>query len=436
MLPSLKLKVVLASLGSLAVMSTASAKIYVNSMCTMKAGTSTRTIEGDANKDKKFPLASISKVVTALWAIEKLGVHHRFTTKLHVNKVGSESYDVHIEGSHDPIFGRNAGYFLLSELNRAGIDIKQIENLTFDENFLLEWDLEENRVVSGDTRFYRDIADQVAAVKASIKTNLGTAVHASRYSQLKAKAAKRGITMAPRPRVSIRNVEFKASEDFNKPTTAVTYLYRSAPLHQILKNMNNKSNNYIADHLFWHLGGTEEFDKFVQSSLSMDDDDLVFNLGSGNNADYIYGGQEVYNRGTCEAMIKVLFKLDTVLQRKGLSLTDVMAVAGTDRISTVSGMGGTMSGSVVAKTGTVNRAKTLSGTVSTENGIMYFAILMNTDVYSEKDRAGLQIRRRMIDLIARNGGPAPIQYEELVPLPFDKDSALVDESTIRVRPRG
>lgn len=430
MVNSLKMKMVYVTLGSMLAASTASAKYYVNSMCTMKKSSSGTIIEGDKNMDEKFPLASISKVVTSLWAIEKLGADYRFQTKLHVNKIGADTYDVHIEGSRDPIFGRNASYFVISELNRQNINVKKIENLTFDENFLLDWLAEESPRVAGDTPYYDTIEKQTAAVRNSLLADFSSAFKKDKYAELKAKAAKAGIQMAAAPTIDVRRVEFKPKASFAKGPNTTTLLYQSAPLHIILKRMNNQSNNYIADHLYWNLGGTTEFNKFVQALLSLDKDDIEFYLGSGNNANYIIDpNKNIYNEATCKTMVKVLYRMNTTLSESGYNLSDVMAVAGMDRASTVASYGGNFTDTTTVKTGSVNKAKTLAGTVSTKNGVIFFAVLMHTDSRADWGAASATIKTKVNQLIVDNGGPKRLKYSEILPLPFDKNSSLKVIST-------
>lgn len=427
MVNSFKKKMLYVTLGSLLAASSASAKVYVNSICHMKANSEGRIIEGDKSKGEKFPLASISKVVTALWAVEKLGPDYRYSTKLHINRVSNDSYDVHIEGSRDPIFGRNASYFLISELNRAGVDVKKIENLTFDENFLLDWLAEEKPRIGGDTPYYDTIEKQADAVRRSLLADFATPIRKDMYAALKQKADKIGATMESDPTISVRRVEFKPKNQFTKTADTTTLVYRSAPLRTILKRMNNQSNNYIADHLYWNLGGTTEFNRFIKSSLSAGTDEIEFHLGSGNNANYIYDpNTDIYNEATCETMIKVLYKLDKLLEKSGYQLNEVMAVAGVDKSSTVAGYGGNFAGATVAKTGSVNKAKTLTGTVSTKNGVIYFAVLMHTDNRTEWGSASATIKEKVNGLITSNGGPKKIQYDELLPLPFDANSKLTN----------
>lgn len=424
---SLKMKMLYVTLGTMLAASSASAKMYVNSMCTMKADSAGKIIEGDDKKDKRFPLASISKIVTALWAIEKLGPDYRYPTKLHVTKAGAggDTYDIHIEGSRDPIFGRNASYFLISELNKQNIDIKKVENLTFDENFLLDWLSEESPRVAGDTPYYDTLEKQTTAVRNSLVNDFSSALRKEMYNKLKAKAAKIGVTMEANPSISVRRVEFQPKASFKPTPETKVYTYQSAPLHTILKRMNNQSNNYIADHLYWNLGGTDAFNKYVKEALSVGKDEIEFYLGSGNNANYILDpNKNIYNEATCETMIKVMYRMDTLLAKKGYKLSHVMAVAGMDDASTVASYGGNFLDTTVAKTGSVNKAKTLAGTVSTKNGTIYFAVLMHTDGRADWGAASATIKSKVNKLIVDNGGPQRIHYAELLPLPFDKRSAL------------
>lgn len=412
----------------------ADAKVYLNSMCTMNADSKSMEIKGDDNKDKKFPWASISKVATSLWAVEKLGAFYRYTTRLHINKVSDDVFDLHIEGGRDPIFGRSAGYFLLSELNRKGLSVKKIRNLTFDENFLIRWNLEESAVVAGETKYYNSIEEQTQDIKLSIRNNLATPPSASAYNTLKTRAARSGIKMEDSPSIEVENIDYVSRRQFRPTSTTISLAYRSAPLHQILKNMNNRSNNYISDVIFWNLGGSDNFQAYMKDAMDLTKDEIEFNLGSGNNAHYLYGGEYNYNEGTCEAMIKVIYRLNLLLERAGLQLSHVMAVADVDEQSSLKSYVGSMAGAVIAKTGTVSRAKTLAGSISTQEGEFYFAVLMHMDRLNESGSASHVIKSKIIDLISRLGGPKRINYTKIDPLPFDKSSILFSDVRPTARP--
>ncbi|MGE5086844.1 MAG: D-alanyl-D-alanine carboxypeptidase [Bacillota bacterium] len=418
-----KKSALLFALGTLFVTATASAKVHLNSMCTMDVATHTR--KNDDNSNKKYPLASISKLATSLWAVETLGADYRYTTKFHITKDADGAVDVHIEGGKDPIFGRNAGYFILTQLNRPDINVKKIRTLSFDENFLIEWNVEDHESIAGDTPYYSDFSKYVAHVVRDLSKGWGTPVGSLSYNVLRDQAADIGVELpAKAPTMTIEEVIYQSKADFTRSANTKTYIYQSAPLYKILKSMNNKSNNYIADHIYWNLGGTPAFNTYIKEKLSMTTADLEFNLGSGNNADYISNESEDYNRGTCNAMITVIWRLHDQLNKQGYRLSDILAVASTDQGSTLKKYGGSLAGATIAKTGTVNCTKSLAGAVSTNQGTIYFVVLVNINGMSEQHSATNFIKDKIRSLISRHGGPDPISYTPIMPLPFDKKSKL------------
>lgn len=418
-------KIIGLTLGSVLLSSVASAKVALNSSCELKA--SNKQIQG-VNIDKMYPLASISKVVTALWAVEVLGPDYRYETKIHISETSKQgAYDVHIEGSRDPMFGRNMGYFLASELNRKGI--KEIDRLTFDQNFLLAWLAEERPLIGGTTPKYSNTESQAKAVKTTLRNAFATAVNQDLYKRLRNKAKQQGIEMVETPKLKVNNIDFKAKDDFKASAKTTVYSLKSSPLRTILKRMNNQSNNYIADNIFWNLGGSTKFKIYAKNALGADSNDVIFYNGSGNNEGNI--ANPVYNNATCEFMIKSLARMDDLLEAKGYGLEHVMAVAAKDQDSTVKNYNGNFAGATIAKTGSVNKAKTLAGMINTGQGPVYFSIMMHTDYdinRSDWGNANRQIKDRLSRLINKYTGPRPIKYTQISTLPFDKKSALVEKT--------
>ncbi|MES2854875.1 MAG: D-alanyl-D-alanine carboxypeptidase, partial [Bdellovibrionota bacterium] len=101
------------------------------------------------NPDQPVKIASVMKVLTTLWAVDKLGPNYRYTTKVYWQASNKE---LHIAGSNDPFFDRDRLYLLLSDLNTAGI--KSIERLTTDSNFLVNMDLFEHVYDPSKARAY------------------------------------------------------------------------------------------------------------------------------------------------------------------------------------------------------------------------------------------------------------------------------------------
>jgi len=117
MIPARRPKLLYVVLCAMLYSASSQAKVYVNSTCYMNGMSPNQIVQGDKKVDEKFPLASTSKVMTSLWSVARLNADSRFKTNIYVTKVSSDSYDVHIEGGRDPIFGRTSSYFLISELN-------------------------------------------------------------------------------------------------------------------------------------------------------------------------------------------------------------------------------------------------------------------------------------------------------------------------------
>lgn len=409
--------------GTLMLSSIASARVYLNSMCYMHENSTKKAIQGEGALNKKFELASISKMVTTLWAINKLGPDYRFNTKIYITPATSNSFNVHIQGSRDPIFGQNMGYFLISELNRLGIS--KIENLTFDENLLYKWDVEGSRTAESSTEQFETTAQQASVVRSRLLDTLDSDVNLRAYRQLSRQAQDAlGLKLNSRPSLDIRRVEFASRSAVTITGKTKIYSLNSAPLRKILKKMNAQSNNYIADNLYWNLGGTDAFNKFAKARLDADESDIEFINGSGNN-----DGDGNYNMASCETMVKVMYALSTDVEKKGYKLQDVMAVAVSDEHSTVRNYGDNMAKAMTAKTGSVNPAKTLTGMVSTKKGDVFFTVLMHTGGRREWPSATNSIKSKVKKLIAVNGGPRRLNYSPSIFLPFDGQSRLVEVVT-------
>ena len=64
------------------------------------------------NLDKPVRLASVSKLITSLWAMEKLGPNYTYNTKLFI-----KGNNLHIQGSFDPFLGNEKMFFLIDFFN-------------------------------------------------------------------------------------------------------------------------------------------------------------------------------------------------------------------------------------------------------------------------------------------------------------------------------
>ncbi|MFP5518890.1 MAG: D-alanyl-D-alanine carboxypeptidase [Bdellovibrionia bacterium] len=397
--------------------SMAAARVTINSQCYMNVDDSQKQIVGTAT-EKEFELASVSKMVTTFWAINKLGPNYRYQNKIHVTPLAGDTYDVHLEGDKDPYMGQEFIYFLVSELNKLGVT--KIERLSFDENFDIFWSVRESK--SQAARSFDPSIAQVATTLESVL--MRNKFFPTQYQETRRLAkSKFNLEMLPSANVQIRKVEPLTKERFlnSKTNETKTFVMNSAPLHRYLKEMNLYSNNYVADLIFARLGGVDEFHKFIKSRLELDLSDIKFVNGSGDS-EYAEHGK-LYNKGSCSSLMKILFAMREDLAKHGLDLPDVMAVSGAEN-STLGGRYAGLPNTVVAKTGSVNPAITLSGMIATEKGNLIFAVLMKTDGPADWTAARNKIRGEVNSIIAKNGGAAQVKYTPKTFLPFDSKSGL------------
>lgn len=98
------------------------------------------------NENDPVRTASVTKTITAFWAVERLGPNFQYTTKIYVQP---SNHEIHIEGQRDPFFDRDRMFTLLADLNRKGM--KEINRLTYDKNFWFWPDATELRYMQGSS---------------------------------------------------------------------------------------------------------------------------------------------------------------------------------------------------------------------------------------------------------------------------------------------
>jgi len=394
------------------------AKISLNSQCYMIDNGGDFKVIGD-DTQRLFEIASVSKVVTAYWALRELGPQFRFGTQVYIMPVARDLFDVHIQGSKDPFWGRQLTHFLFAELNKYGV--YNIRNLTFDENLGFRW-----QVVSDFIEPQYPSADEIAqALDRRIRALAGE------YPRTRQEAASLGLSMPKSLAIRAEKVEFQSSSNFRPPSDAKKFVLKSAPLYRYLKEMNIVSNNHVADKLFEILGGVNRFELFLKNTLGMTSSDVAFINGSGNSV--VTSGGKVYNQATCEAIVRIQYKMQKDLRSQyQMGLKDVMAVSGAD--------GGTLSprydaipNSLTAKTGTVDPAVALSGVLSTQQGEVYFGIFLATTSPSDWVPARNQVRSKVMNLLQTFGGRKAFSYTARAFLPFDSKSGFAMTSPQQVQ---
>jgi D-alanyl-D-alanine carboxypeptidase/D-alanyl-D-alanine-endopeptidase (penicillin-binding protein 4) len=361
-------------------------------------------------------LASVSKVFTSYWALTALGPYHQFSTTFSYD---SQSKNLLIFGSRDPFFSVSSILWAIAQLNQQGIT--EVNDIQFNADFKLFLEFEspkERHSTIGIEGGITPARTKDGLLKA-FQTDKWSSYIQHSYNKLLQQTA--GLIQLPQSlSMKARSVTFRPVLK-TIPSVNVTVL--SQPLYKYLKEINIFSLNYPSDELFNLLGGPVPAKHFFAKELNFDKTDLQMFSGSGLPLGK--GRRRLENIGTCMAFLKVVQLLENKLQKVDKTLPEVMLVGGVDTEGTLRGVYSleSLSGAVIAKTGTTNTAITLGGKLSTQQGPAYFGLFF--EVLSPAFRAkARQVRDDMVEAIMEDlQGKVPVNYTKQSFLPFTIASA-------------
>ncbi len=364
-----------------------------------------------------FNPASLVKIGTTLWALERLGATYRFeTTFIAQGRLdeasGTLEGDLRVEGGGDPDFHSENAFLVAAALNRLGIREVQGE-LILVGDFWIGWE--------GGTA--RRLAEPEAR-RAEMNRRLRRALDPKLWGAEEKRAwremiARRGLGPETPASVWVRGRAGAAQE--RKPRShdrTLLVVHRSNPLANVLRRFNVYSNNDI-ERLESHLGSVTEFEAFVAERSGRPREEISFTTLSGLGR----------NRLTPQLVVSLLGELEVESRKQGLGIAEVLPVAGCDKgtLDNYSGLStGSPAGSVVAKTGTLTTTDggvaALAGFATTASGRIAFCVAA--------PRAGGRLRearreqeRWLLDLIEAQGGGRPSACP--LPLPYSDTGAEV-----------
>jgi len=351
------------------------------------------TISGSSNLNTSYPIASVSKVFTSLWALEKYGATYRFKTQVYLTDLNHGLYDVHLRGSVFPYFDRTMFYYLISELNSI-IRTNQ--------------DLAHSHGEQTETEIMRELRNDVTNLKSNYK---------SFYQRTKSLT---NVTLPSSVELTVKDIHATSMKSFDRDQVTSSFMLHSVELHRILKEMNRNSNNFAADKLFERLSRIQKLSDYLTQTLQVDEKE--FNFVNGSGYPEIIQGKKVYNSATCHTVLKVNKRLYQVAAEQNFGLRYILPVAGLDADadgdSTVTNIysSNLTEKSLVAKTGTISQSVSLAGAVLTQDNLVYFHITASSGDY-------LNIKNFIHSLIKNNGGKSMIDNYKPQPfLPFDENS--------------
>ncbi len=357
---------------------------------------------------KKYPLASVSKVVLTAWALDKLGPDYKFENLWYYKKVSDGVYDVYFKANYDPVLNIEKMLYAMSLLRAQGI--QKIRQLTVDETTRVYLDVFKDSHVELNevpVSMERSI-ENLRIIFNSENWGLQTATAKANLAQF---AQQKGRVITIPSSFSVSQVVYTESKKINVNNYSYVLKMKSSLLLKYLKDTNVNSNNYVSDMLFKVLGGQVEFKKFQQNRLGLTSNDLSFYTGSG--LPVITMGIRADNLGTCVAVLKTLKFIKVLSQQLNFDMGHALLTAGTDNGTYTPTMPISFNRSMVMKTGRLYDVPTLNvaGTTSLSNGTLYFAYF--THDFDNGDESLYQNKRDEILNSILNYYPIMSSYQSL-----------------------
>jgi D-alanyl-D-alanine carboxypeptidase/D-alanyl-D-alanine-endopeptidase (penicillin-binding protein 4) len=367
--------------------------------------------------DRTINPASIVKIATSLWALERLGPEHRFETAFMIDgdldpETGELDGDLLVIGGGDPDFQRENAFLIALRLNEMGLKTV-LGDLRVSRRFWIGWE-------EGSSHRLDD-PDERARLMAS---RLRSAMDPHRWDRSTQRAwrklaARRGLPSKPRPRVAVRGSYGPITGQAGGTTLLI---HRSKAVVDVLRRFNCFSNNDI-ERIGENLGPASDLALMLQERWSLPDGTISFETTSGLGS----------NRITPRLIVRLVRELAATCDRLGVDLADVLPVAGCDpgtlrafpRLN-----GGEFVGSVTGKTGSLvytdGGVAVFAGVAATSRGDVVFCVAM--------PRAGRKLHWArsqeeswLLELIDSRGGPDASTCGLELPMP-DNGAEIVIEN--------
>ena len=343
--------------------------------------------------------ASVVKVATSLWALERLGSEFRFETRFYARgevlpQRGEVKGDVVVQGGGDPDFHLENAFLVALALNQAGI--RRVSGaLIVSRTFWMGW---ENGSAGRDSDPIRRGLAMAGRLRKAWDPRRWTQPERAAWRSF---ASRRGLDSSAPPRVEVVG---GVGADGEQRLGTLLVVHRSAALVEILKRFNAYSNNDI-ERLGEILGPPEELAGLIAARCRVPPNEVRLETVSG------LGSNALSPRG----VVALLKEFRATCDRLGLRVADVLPQAGCDpgtvtrffpRLSS-----GEAAAALVGKTGTLiatdGGVSVLAGYLSTASGELVFCAAV--------PRAGgrlLTARRAeeqwVLDLLASQGGARPL----------------------------
>ncbi|MGB7442841.1 MAG: D-alanyl-D-alanine carboxypeptidase [Coleofasciculaceae cyanobacterium] len=289
-----------------------------------------------------LPAASLTKVATALAALQTFGPDHQFVTLIGATgpiEDGVLKGDLVIQGGEDPFFVWEEAIALGNSLNQLGI-----QRVTG------------NLIISG--KFYMNFATD--------PTQSGNLLRQGLNAQLWPSEAETQYRTLP-PTTPRPQVIFAGSLQVSPliPSDVQPLITHSSfPVAELVKKMNRYSNNKMAEMLANSVGGPQVVAQKAAEAAGVPPAEVQLINGSGLGVD---------NRISPRAVVAMFKGIERYLEPYQMNLADVFAVVGEDEGILDERQ---LPGKAVVKSGSLNDVSTLGGVLPTkEKGMVWFALM-------------------------------------------------------------
>jgi D-alanyl-D-alanine carboxypeptidase/D-alanyl-D-alanine-endopeptidase (penicillin-binding protein 4) len=349
--------------------------------------------------DEPFNPASVVKVGTSLWALERLGADHRFVTRFGFSgrfepESGTIAGDLIVTGGGDPDFHLENVALVARELNAIGIE-RVTGDLAVAGLFWLGWEHGvEGRLNDPEARA-RVMGVRLLEALDSTRWDAGAE---TAWHEL---CARRGWPDRPRPRLVVAGDVRQAPSGEVRPLA----VHRSNPLAVTLKRFNTYSNNDLI-RIAEPLGGAAALEAYLSRRLEVHRPALELSTASG----------ERRNRMTARTAVELMRQFVAATGARGVRVADVLVVPGCDpgptRRMFPRFASGPYANTVVCKTGTLTATDggtvVLSGLVrSRRHGELLFCVAAPRTGHAVSHWRRIE-QEWLIDLIDGAGGAEPV----------------------------
>lgn len=289
-----------------------------------------------------LPAASITKAATSLAALSTFGPDHEFITQIGATgpiENGVLKGDLVIQGGQDPFFVWEEAIALGNALNQMGI--RQVTgNLIITGQFYMNFEF--SALKSGNL------------LKQGLNSQIWPPTAQTQYQTLPPGTAK--------PQVAITG-SVQVADSAPSNTTPLVRHY-SFSLAELLKKMNQYSNNKMAEMISTTVGGAKVVAFKAAQAAGVPQSEILLVNGSGLSE---------LNRISPRAACAIFLAIERTLQPHNMTISDLFAIVGQDdgilnqrKIPSLA----------VVKSGSLNTVSALAGALPTQQkGTIWFATM-------------------------------------------------------------